>query len=531
MFLPLHRILHRSALSAGLAWLAIMAVPSARSAVAAPQFFPAADATAVCADTPLRLTFDAPPTLGTGGKIQIFDASNNALVESIDIGLGRETGATGNDLPGSRPKTLAAAIKLNYPTAIKTIGGLPNCRYYPVLIEGNEVGIYPRNGALGWHKAYYVTIAPDVFKVGGDSYAGIVEPTAWRFTTKAAPPAPGTTKLTVAADGTGDFCTVQGALDFIPDGNTTPTTIFLRKGTYTEIVFFTNKHAITLQGEDRRQSVIAYANNARFNNAGGNPYATPGANPSASLPAHGGSTYHRGVFMAHRVNDLVLTNLTIRDTTPHGGTQAEAIILNGTKTARAIVKDVDLYSFQDTLQINGQAYVSNCHIEGDVDFMWGNGPTFFENCVCLANNSNAWYTQIRNPGQTGLENRGFVYFHCTLAGLPGVSNEYLSRIETSRFPNSEVVLIDCVLGSSVKPVGWQLERNPPQDDGMTPRQVRFWEYRSHTAEGAPADVSQRAAFSRQLTLPDDAATVANYSDPVYVLGDGWNPKHAAIFAP
>ena len=325
--------------------------------------------------------------------------------------------------------------------ATKTIGGQPNFRYYPVIIAGREADIYPRNGSLAYGKTYYVTIDAGVFKTGAGDYAGLGQPTAWRFTTKAALAA-GTTKLTVAADGSGDFCTVQGALDFIPDGNTTPTTIWIRKGTYTELVFFSEKNAITLVGEDRKQTVIVYANNERFNNPSGsfNPYANRATNPSA-VPVRrpGGNVYHRGVFLAHHVDDLVIENLSIRNSTPQGGSQSEAIILNGSPTARAILKDVDLYSYQDTLQINGQAYVTNCHIEGDVDFMWGTGPCLFEDCVCRSLRSNAYYTQIRNPGT----NHGYVYLHCTFDGIQGVMGDSLSRIGTGQFPNSEVVLIDC----------------------------------------------------------------------------------------
>jgi pectin methylesterase-like acyl-CoA thioesterase/lysophospholipase L1-like esterase len=459
--------------------------------------FPAAGATEVCPDTPLRLTFAAPPTLGTGGKIQIFDAADHSLVESIDVSA---------------------------PVATKNLGGLPDYKYYPVIISGNEAGIYPKNNLLSYHKTYYVTIDPGVFKDGAEAYGGIDQPAAWSFSTRAAAPAAGTTRLTIAADGHGDFCTVQGALDFIPDGNTTPTTLSLRKGIYTEMVFFTNKHAITLQGEDRKQCIICYATNEKFNPAGGNPYATAGANPSAA--DRRGHIYHRGVFLAHRVNDLVIANLTIRNTTPQGGSQAEAIILNGTTTARAIIKDVDFYSFQDTIQLNGQAYVNNCYIEGDVDFMWGTGPCFFENCTAHMLRPNAYYTQIRNPGT----NHGYVYYHCTLDGVAGLSGDFLSRIAPARFPNSEVVLLDCVLDQSVGAVGWRFDKNAPTDPTpIDPANVHFWEYHSHTADGSPVDVTQRFPSSRQLKQPDDAAIIKNYSDPAFVLGDGWNPKAALIF--
>jgi pectin methylesterase-like acyl-CoA thioesterase len=471
--------------------------PKAPLALDLHSAFPAANATDVCPDTPLRLTFPAPPTLGSAGQIRIVDAADNRVVATIDV---------------------------SSPTATKAIGGLPDYQYYPVIIAGNEATIFPRNGALAYGRTYYVTIDAGVFKDGAAAYAGIDQPTAWRFATKTAPPAAGTAKLTVAADGTGDFCTVQGALDFIPDGSTTPTTIFLRKGTYTEMVFFTDKHAITLMGEDRRQCVIAYATNERFNPAGGNPYAGS-SDPSAASHA-GGHIYHRGVFLAHRANDLTLANLTIRNTTPQGGSQAEAIILNGTPAARTILKDVDLYSYQDTLQINGQAYLSNCHIEGDVDFMWGTGPCFFEDCSCRALRSGAYYTQIRNPAT----NHGYVYLHCTFDGLPGITGNYLSRIGTGRFPHSEVVLLDCTLGSAVGPAGWLLSGGREGNE-HDPAQVHFWEYNSHDDAGQPVDVSLRLAGSRQLRQPDDAATIADYSDPAFVLGHDWNPRSAPILAP
>lgn len=476
---------------------AIAAVPAAAAAAKLPidlaGAFPARNAKEVCPDTPLRLTFAAPPVLGASGKIQIFDAADNRLIEAIDV-----TSAT----------------------ATKSIGGLPNCKYYPVILSGSQATIYPKNGALAYGRTYYVTIDAGVFKDGPDTFAALDQPTAWRFTTKAAAPAAGLTHLTVAADGTGDFCTVQGALDFIPAGNTAPTTVFLRKGTYTEMVFLTGKHAITLLGEDRAQTVIAYANNVALNSDfGGNPFGGATPDPSAADPKSG-PLYRRGLFLAHRVNDLTLANLTLRNTTRQGGGQAEAIILNGTTTAHAILKDVDLYSYQDTLQINGQAYLDHCHIEGDVDFMWGTGPCLFEDCTCHALRSGAYYTQIRNPAT----NHGYIFERCTFDGSQGIMGNFLSRIGAARYPASEVVLIDCVLGPAVGPAAWQW-----QGSGDSSK-VHFWECNSHDAAGKPIDMSFRLAGSKQLQEPEDATTIASYRARAFVLGNGWNPRTAAIFS-
>ena len=305
----------------------------------------------------------------------------------------------------------------------------------------------------------------------------------------------------------------------MPEGNTAAITIFIGKGTYHEIVCFSRKNAITLLGEDRKKTVIAYANNERFNgNSGGNPFGPGAGVPAAANPRRGGAVYRRGLLLAHRVDDLVIANLTLRNTTAQGGSQAEAIILNGTSSARAILTGVDLYSFQDTLQINGQAYLSDCAIEGDVDFMWGTGPCFFENCTARSVRSNGYYTQIRNPAA----HHGYVYKNCTFGGAPGVTGNVLSRIAPARFPASEVVLIDCILTSAVGAAGWRL------DQATLAPTIRFWESNSRDPDGKPVDTSRRLAVSRQLTLPDDRETIAAYSDPRYVLGGIWSPALAPI---
>lgn len=443
----------------------------------------------ICPDTPLRLSFSAPVELGSSGVIHVVDA------------------ATGRD---------ADAIDLASPTATKTIGGEPNFRYYPITISGRAITLHLHNGYLAYGKTYVVAADPGVFRIGGAPSGGLTPALGWTFTTRPSPPKPGTTRLIVAENGTGDFCTVQGAIDFVPDGNTTPTTIHIRAGTYVEQVFFANKHALTIEGDDRTHTVIAYATNERFNRASGNPFGSARPNPAAAAVG-GHHIYHRGVFLAHRCRDLVLANLTIRNLTPQGGSQAEAIILNGTTDAHAILNGVNLYSYQDTLQINGQAYISDCHIEGDVDFLWGTGPCYFERCTLMSLRSDAFFTQIRNPGT----NHGYVFDRCQFEGAPGVTGNYLSRIGTGRFPHSEVVLLDCTLTPAVGATGWRLLGGKEGNEN-DPAAIHFWEYNSREPSGHPVDTSKRMRGSKQLTDPADAETIANYRNPAWVLG-GWSP--------
>jgi len=442
--------------------------------------FPANHAKDICPDTHLTLTFDSPSyELGNTGEIRIYDAANDQLVDTVDTSI-----------PASEQEY--------------TLGAGPSFRFYPVLPNGRDAIIYPHEHKLEYNKTYYVQIDAGVLKNASGPFSGFSGKTAWVFTTKAAPPSKDATRLVVAADSTGDFATVQGAIDFTPDQSTQRITIFIRKGLYPEIVYFERKSNLTFLGEDRKQTVIGYPNNDRFSNRP----------PTVRA-------YHRGLFFANNSNGIHLVNLTLKNSTPKGGSQAESIIMTGSQN---ILSHVDLSSLQDTLQINGSAYVADCYIEGDVDFMWGRGPVFFENCELKALNK-GYFTQIRNTNA----NHGYVYDHCILSTTPNAAGTYLSRIDPNTFPYSEVVLLDCALGEQIIPAGWLLNNGPnngPQTADAAPN-VQFWEYHStNISDGKPVDVSARAAFSKQLTMENDAETIKNYRDPNYVLG--WAPTMAPI---
>src|SRR5215813_4220625 len=360
------------------------------------------------------------------------------------------------------------------------LGGTES-KYLPVIVSGNTALITP-HVALEYNKSYFVTIDSGVFRTANGVFAGIAGDTGWRFTTKPAAPNTGATTLVVAADGSGDFATVQGAIDFVPAANATRRIIFLRKGVYQELVRINGaKPLITLRGEDRKKTEIAYANNANFN---------PNSRSVVWVDA----------------GDWTVENLTVRNLTPQGGSQAETI---RTSAVRSQIRNCDLYSFQDTLQLNGSAYVENCYIEGDVDFMWGNAAAYFLNCELKNVRTGGFYVQARTPQNQP----GFIYVNCRLSGAAGVTGDFLARIDPNVFPDSQVVYINSAMGPQVTPAGWRL------DNATSPNTVRFWEYRSTDLNGAPLDVSQRIASSRQIS--DAEAT--QLSDTNFVLG-GWAPQ-------
>jgi hypothetical protein len=80
------------------------------------------------------------------------------------------------------------------------------------------------------------------------------------------------------------------------------------------------------------------------------------------------------------------------------------------------------------------------------------------------------------------------------------------------------------LTNAVSPAGWRL------DSPAEAPNVHFWEYNSRDLQGNPINDAMRLAVSKRLTKETDAETIANYSNPVWVLGGDWNPRLAPVFS-
>ncbi len=440
---------------------------------------PDQNASSVCVDTHLNITFNAPPTLGKSGTIRIYDAADDKLVDTVDV-----------------------ALPTNQQTYV--IGG-NSLHAYPVIITDNTAVIYPHNNTLAYGKTYYVQMDSGVLTQGGQPFAGFSGTKDWVFSTKGSAPAAGTDRVVVAADGSGDFATVQGAVDFVPERNAKPLTIFIKKGTYTEIVCFKGKSNVTFLGEDRDQTIVAYSNNNSFQ-------------PNLATPQtpFSGSSYRRGVFMGLNSSDVVLANFTIRNTTRKGGSQAEAIVfkeVRGQKepnVSQTILTHMNLFSFQDTLQISGKAYLQDTYIEGDTDYMWGNGPCFFLDCSFKTLTNRTSFTQPRNTA----DHHGFVFVDCKFDGRNGVTTATLGNGSGA----SEVVLINCALGKMLAPTGWASQGANNSEYNTT-----------NLSDGKPYDMSKWPDWVKHLTADKDAEAIANYRNPTWVL-EGWTPAVPPIAA-
>ena len=401
-------------------------------------------ATNINPDTHLVLTFQSTPVLGNSGQIRIYDAADDHLVDLLDLSIppgptaptpspaaiytpipypyisGRFTNA--NTQPGT-PSGAAEPTPNNYQLTI--IGGFTDAfHFYPVIIHDETATIYPHNNLLEYGKTYYVTIDPGVLTLKDNSFSGITGKMGWRFTTKLRPRV-NSEKLVISADGTGDFNTVQGAVDSIPDFNPKPVTLFIKTGRYEEIVYFRNKTHITILGEDRDKVVVFYANNEIFNP---HPVNIKTNEVTGTFPSR------RAAFAVDHSRRIHLVNLTIK-TTAYG--QAEGLLLNGEEI---IVSNVNIVGSGDALQSNGSVYFTDSRIVGDGDTILGRGPAFFYNCELSSGGPFMW---IRNTA----ENHGNVFVHCKFQ-TRGNQRTVLARAPTNgekNYPYCEAVLINCEL--------------------------------------------------------------------------------------
>lgn len=301
--------------------------------------------------------------------------------------------------------------------------------------------------------------------------------------------------LFVARDGTGEFRTINEAVDICRAFMEYHKVIFVKKGIYKEKVvipsWLTN---IEICGEDAGQTIITYDDHANI-----------------QIPKIGqeetGKTQGMGTFRTYTVKiegqDITFKNITIENNAAKLG---QAVALH-TEGDRLKFIGCRFLGNQDTVYTgvgNTRCYFDHCYIEGTTDFIFGPSTCWFEQCL-IKSKVNSYITAASTPKGVAY---GYVFHRCRLTADAGVDKVYLGRPWR---PYAYTLFINTEMDSHIRPEGWH-----NWGDTANEQTARYQEYGS---TGPGADLKQRVPWARLLTKKE-AASITLQS----VLGD-WDPLH------
>ena len=301
----------------------------------------------------------------------------------------------------------------------------------------------------------------------------------------------------VAADGSGNYTTVQDAIAAVPGNNSGAFRILIKPGKYMGPFMITrNTHHVQLIGEGPENTILTW------------PYNVNDRKPNQHYQ------FDPGLVVVG--NDFRAENLTIENTS---GDHGQALALR-VDNDRSVFKNCRILGWQDTLMANnGRHYFTNCFIAGRVDFIYGSGTAVFDHCEILSKNG-GYITAANTPED---QPYGFVFMSCKLTGDPTPWDPPAGQVQFEKSdvmtylgrpwrPYANVAFINCEMGSHIKPEGWHNWGKESNE-----KTARYAEYGS-TGSGANPDT--RMKWAKILT--DDEARSFTLKN-ILSGSDNWDP--------
>jgi pectinesterase len=331
--------------------------------------------------------------------------------------------------------------------------------------------------------------------------------------------APQIKEITVAADGTGQFTTVQAAIDSIAL-TSPPVTIHIKPGIYTEnITIQRAKPPIRMYGDDAKTTILTFNHQANMLGTDGKKIGTF-KTPSVYVYA----------------DNFEADELTIANSTPRDISQALAISCLGD---RQVYRRCRFLGWQDTIYTNGgsspgpeapipskpvattapvavavpanRLYFEDCYIEGGVDFIFGNSTAVFNRCE-IHSKRHGYLTAASTPRGVPY---GYVFMDCKLTASPDVTagTVYLGR-PWRQYAN--VIYLNCWMGLQISKDGWSPWK-------AAPNRIYTVRYAEFNSTGPGANPDSRVKWSEQLSAEEVGAITI---EAVLGGGDHWNPSYS-----
>jgi polygalacturonase len=289
----------------------------------------------------------------------------------------------------------------------------------------------------------------------------------------------------VAASGTGDYYSIQRAIDVAPESGAV---ISIAPGVYRERLRIT-KPNIHLRSaySDAKKTVIVFDKSA--GTAGGTLH-------SATVEVLADNLTAENLTFA---NDWNATHPQLSQ-----GSQALALLVTGD---RAVFRNMRLLGNQDTLYTGSRCgnandrpclaarqYFVDSYIEGNVDFIFGDGKTVFERCEIHSTRHNGGFITAQGKHYPD-QDSGYVFHRCKLTAEPGVEHVWLGRPWR---PYATVIFRETEMGAHIEPAGWR-EWHPGETHYL--ETAYYAEYES---TGPGAHPNERDPHTHKLTAEEAA---------------------------
>jgi pectinesterase len=318
--------------------------------------------------------------------------------------------------------------------------------------------------------------------------------------------APETVRAVVDPGGKGDFQTIQRAIDHVLDRPPHPVgriILEIRPGVYRErLKIPRDRPRMTLLGSNAETTILTF---------------------NMSAAAAGGTFFSPAIEV--NGDGFEAENITFENSFGQGS-QAVAISVH---SDCAEFRNCRFLGWQDTLYAAwGRQYYRDCHIEGHVDFIFGNAAAVFDNCRIHSRGSGYLTAHSRTrPGQP----TGFIFRKCRLTGEPGLLRPEAQARTAGEVPYpskdsgqgvflgrpwrsaSRTAFFDCWMGEHIRPEGWDNWGNAANES------TAWYAEAGSTGPGARPDA--RVRWARRPT----AAEIRALAPEVFLKGpDGWTPR-------
>ncbi|OXM86954.1 pectinesterase family protein [Paenibacillus rigui] len=404
---------------------------------------------------------------------------------------GEVTGEAGENEISLKWSAVSDAASYNVKRAVSVMGP------YTTIANVSATG-YTDTGVTNGITYYYAVSAVNANGEGGSSAAVIATPAH---------------VIVVSKDGTGDFKTVQAAVDSVPAGNTARQVIYIRNGVYYEKISVPgNKPYLSFVGESRDGTILTYDDYSAVVGTGNSYSVSVGA------------------------NNFMADNLTIRNTAFPRSVVGPAVALYVTAD-RALFTNIRLAGFQDTLYVNsGRQYFKNAIIEGDVDWIFGNATAVFDNSEIKFVGNGGGHTTAASTDQ--LSAYGYVFLNSKLTrGTSSMKNAVTVGAwdpswdidNTIAATNGSVDLgrpwrayanvkyINTWMDAHIRAAGWDNWGNAANETTAS--------YGEYNTSGPGANPKGRYKWTSQLTSTEaNLFTVQN----VMKGTDGWDPTLSGV---